>query len=78
MSIYEYDQKVNPTGEYFTPIQSYQGDGITYFNPVAVANLGRSDENFNKLENTFMLQYRVNDWITLRETVSFQYAGNKR
>lgn len=24
-----------------------------------------------------MLQYRVNDWITLRETISFQYAGTK-
>jgi TonB-linked SusC/RagA family outer membrane protein len=77
MSVYEYDVNGNPTGEYFTPIQSYQGDGITYFNPVAVANLGRRDEDFSKLENTFMLQYRVNDWITLRETVSFQYAGTK-
>ena len=77
MSIWEYDVDGNPTGEYFTPIQSYQGDGATYFNPVAVANLGRRDENFSKLENTFMLQYRVNDWITLRETISFQYAGTK-
>lgn len=77
MSVYEYDVNGNPTGEYFTPIQSYQGDGITYFNPVAVANLGRRDEDFSKLENTFMLQYRVNDWITLRETISFQYAGTK-
>lgn len=77
MSIWEYDAFGNLTGEYFTPINSYQGDGITYFNPVAVANLGRRDEYFNKLENTFMLQYRANDWVTLRETVSFQYAGTK-
>ena len=77
MSVYEYDINGNLTGEYFTPIRSYQGDGVTYFNPVAVANLGRRDENFSKLENTFMLQYRVNDWITLRETISFQYAGTK-
>lgn len=77
MSIWEHDERGNLTGEYFTPINSYQGDGITYFNPVAVAELGRRDENFNKLENTFMLQYRVNDWITLRETISFQYAGTK-
>jgi TonB-linked SusC/RagA family outer membrane protein len=65
------------TGEYFTPIRSYQGNGVSYFNPVAVANLGKRDESFSKLENTFMLQYRVNDWITLRETISFQYAGTK-
>ena len=77
MSIWEHDAYGNLTGEYFTPIQSYQGDGITYFNPVAVANLGRRDEDFSKLENTFLLQYRVNDWITLRETISFQYAGTK-
>jgi TonB-linked SusC/RagA family outer membrane protein len=77
MSVWKYDVNGNPTGEYFTPILSYQGDGATYFNPVAVANLGNRDENFSKLENTFMLQYRVNDWITLRETVSFQYAGTK-
>jgi len=77
MSIWEHDANGNLTGEYFTPIQSYQGDGITYFNPVAVANLGRRDEDFSKLENTFLLQYRVNDWITLRETISFQYAGTK-
>ena len=77
MSIWEHDANGNLTGEYFTPIQSYQGDGITYFNPVAVANLGRRDEDFSNLENTFLLQYRVNDWITLRETISFQYAGTK-
>ncbi|HSM48942.1 MAG TPA: SusC/RagA family TonB-linked outer membrane protein, partial [Draconibacterium sp.] len=77
MSVWEHDANGNLTGEYFTPIRSYQGDGITYFNPVAVANLGRRDEDFSKLENTFMLQYRVNDWITLRETISFQYAGTK-
>ncbi len=77
MSIWEHDANGNLTGEYFTPINSYQGNGATYFNPVAVADLGRNDEKFNKLENTFMLQYRVNDWVTLRETVSFQYVGKK-
>jgi TonB-linked SusC/RagA family outer membrane protein len=77
MSVYEYDENGDPTGEYFTPIRSYQGNGASYFNPVAVANLGRSDEDFSKLENTFMLQYRINSWLTLRETISFQYAGTK-
>ncbi len=77
MSIWEYDANGNPTGEYFTPINSYQGDGVTYFNPVAVAKLGRNDRQENALENTFVLQYRFNDWITYRETISFQYAGTK-
>lgn len=77
MSIWEYDAYGNPTGEYFTPINSYQGDGITYFNPVAVAKLGTFNEYYSLLENTFMLQYRFNDWLTFRETVSFQYSGTK-
>jgi len=77
MSIWEYDENGIPTGEYFTPIHSYQGDGVNYFNPVAVANLGLNDTRLNNFENTFMLQYRLNNWITLRETVSFQYSGSK-
>lgn len=77
MSIWEYDENGNPTGEYFTPIRSYQGNGVSYFNPVAVANLGRDDRVTNSLENTFVLQYRFKDWLTFRETISFQYAGTK-
>lgn len=77
MSIYEYDQYGNPTGEYFTPITSYQGSGQYYWNPVAVANLGKDDRVENNLQNTFRLRYNLTDWITLRETISFQYTGRK-
>jgi len=77
MSIWEYDQFGNPTGEYFTPINSYQGYGGTYFNPVAVANLDKNNRRENHLQNTFRLRYDVNDWITINETVSFQYKGYK-
>ena len=78
MSIWEYDANGIPTGEYFTPINSYQGDGSTYFNPVAVAKLGRNDLNSNNLENTFRLNYKIFDWLTFRETVSYQYGGSKQ
>ena len=77
MSIWEYDAYGNLTGEYFTPINSYQGNGVEYFNPVAVAKLGTNDRMMNSLENTFLLQYRFNDWLVFRETVSFQYNGEK-
>lgn len=77
MSIMEYDENGDPTGEYFTPINSYQGSGSKYFNPVAVADLGRDDDNRNNLENTFRIRYNFLDWLTFRETVSLQYAGNK-
>ncbi len=78
MSIWEYDSRGNPTGEYFTPINSYQGYGGTFYNPVAVGTLGKDNRLVNQLENTFVLQYRINDWLTFRETVSFQYQGTKR
>jgi TonB-linked SusC/RagA family outer membrane protein len=77
MSIYKYDDQGNLTDEYFTPINSYQGNGVTFFNPVAVSNLGRNDRNSNNLQNTFTLNYNVNSWVRLRETVSFQFEGAK-
>ena len=77
MSIWEHDQYGNLTGEYFTPINSYQGSGSDYFNPVAVSNLGKDDKVDNNLQNTFRLRYSVTDWLTLRETISYQYTGSK-
>lgn len=77
MSIWEYDEFGNPTGEYFNPIYSYQGSGLIYFNPVAVATLGRRDRNSNGLENTYMIEYRITDWLIFRETMSFQFSGSK-
>ena len=77
MSVMEYDAEGNPTGEYFTPINSYQGNGQDYYNPVAVARLGKKNENKNELENTFRLKYDILDWLIFRETVSFQYSGTK-
>jgi TonB-linked SusC/RagA family outer membrane protein len=77
MSVFEYDSKGELTGEYFTPINSYQGDGTNYFNPVAVAKLGKNDRNGNSLQNTFKLRYTFLNWLTFNETVSFQYDGSK-
>jgi TonB-linked SusC/RagA family outer membrane protein len=77
MSIWEYDAFGNLTGEYFNPINSYQGSGSNYFNPIAVANLGMNDDNSNSLENSFRVKYDILSWLTIRETVSFQFSGNK-
>jgi len=77
MSIWEYNSEGNLTGEYFTPIRSYQGDGATYFNPVAISNLGKDDNVSNSLQNTFRLRYSINRWLTIRETISIQYNGGK-
>ncbi len=77
MSIWEYDEFGNPTGEYFNPITSYQGSGLSYYNPVAVATLGNNDSKSNDLDNTYMIQYRITDWLTFRETATFQFGGSK-
>jgi len=77
MSILERDQFGNLTGEYFNPINSYQGNGVSYYNPVAVANLGRNDRVENSLDNTFRLRYNINRWLIFNQTVAFQYTGSK-
>jgi TonB-linked SusC/RagA family outer membrane protein len=77
MSIWKYDANGNPTGEYFTPITSYQGSGSDYFNPVAISNLGSNTAEYNSLQNAFTLRYNILDWLIFRETLSFQYDGTK-
>lgn len=78
MSIYEYDENGELTGEYFNPITSYQGSGSSYFNPVAVGKLGKNNSKEYNLETTFKLRYMFNESITFRQTVSFQYFGQKQ
>lgn len=77
MSIWEYDQYGNPTGEYFTPILNYQGDGLSYYNPVAIGNLSVNDNEENQLENNFTLRYQMLPWLRMQEMIVFQYLGNK-
>ncbi len=77
MSIWEYDVNGNPTGEYFTPIYSYQGNGNTFFNPVAVANLSVNDLNENQVENSFVFDYNITPWLRFMQTLSFQYLNAK-
>ena len=77
MSIWEHDEYGDLTGEYFNPITSYQGSGSDYFNPVAVAELGRNDEKKYDLETTFNVRYTFTDWLRFRQRISFQYSGSK-
>ncbi|KPK80259.1 MAG: hypothetical protein AMS27_17240, partial [Bacteroides sp. SM23_62_1] len=76
-SIWEYDSQGNLTGEYFTPIQSYQGLGTKYFNPVAVGELSSNDVNENRVMNSFTLNYNIFPWMRFMEVVSFQYVNQK-
>jgi len=78
MSIYEYDEFGKLTGDFFTPIDSYQGEGTTYFNPVAVTSLSTNDALQNLVQNSFLLTYNILPWLRFRETISFQYLNEKK
>ena len=78
MSIWEYDDDGNLTGEYFTPINSYQGNGSISLTRLPLQSWERNDRSENNLQNTFTLSYNINRWIKFRETLSFQFEGNKR
>lgn len=78
MSVWEHDSRGNLTGEYFTPIESYQGLGTDYFNPVAVGNLSTNDVEENRIMNNFTLNYNIAPWVRFMQMVSFQYVNQKR
>jgi TonB-linked SusC/RagA family outer membrane protein len=77
MAIWQHDVNGNLTGEYFTPIFSYQGDGDEFFNPVAIANLSINDKNDNQVQNSFVLDYNIMPWMRFNQTISFQYLNSK-
>lgn len=77
MAIWEHDANGNLTGEYFIPIESYQGRGSEYFNPVAVADYGKNDRINDQIENSFILFYDIADWIMFKQTVSFSFINTK-
>lgn len=77
MSVWEYDENGNLTGEYFTPIVSYQGNGSTFFNPVAVSDLGDNDIKGNEIQNNFVFEYDILDWMKFQESVSFSFINEK-
>jgi TonB-linked SusC/RagA family outer membrane protein len=78
MSIWEHNRTGDLTGEYFTPIESYQGNGDDYFNPVAIGNLSDNDKTDNKVSTSFILNYKIFKWLRFQQLVSFQYNDLKR
>ena len=77
MSIYEYDSNGNSTGEFFNPIESYQGDGYTFFNPVALATLSEGKIAQNQIAPTFTVTYNVNNHLRYSGTVSYKFISEK-
>lgn len=77
MSIWEYDSEGNKTGNYFNPIQSYQGAGDRYYNPVAMGALSMNDMEQNQVQTTFALDYKVIKGIDFKQTINYTYLNSK-
>jgi len=77
MAIWEYDESGIPTGEYFTPIRSYQGIGTNYFNPVAIGKLSVNDYDDNSVGSSFILNYNIISWLRFQQLVSYSYSDRK-
>ena len=78
MSIYEYTSDGRQTGEFFTPLENYQGDGIENFNPSAVVALSDNDQSNNNFQTNFTLRYNAAEWLTMQQIMSFQFQNSKR
>lgn len=78
MAIYDHTSNGEKTDEFFTPIQSYQGNGVEYFNPSAVVALSDYDQAQNNFQTNFTLRYIPNKKLTLRQIVSFQFQNQKK
>lgn len=77
MGIYERDVFGNLTGEYFNPINSYQGNGVWNYNPVSMANLSRLDIEDNNIEANFRIRYNVAPKLNADGLISYQYSSTK-
>ncbi|MFO7370947.1 MAG: TonB-dependent receptor plug domain-containing protein [Bacteroidales bacterium] len=75
MSIREYDDYGNLTENYFIPIQSYQGTGRNYYNPIAVSNIGSAKCTLNELATTAWVQYHFKDWLRFRDFFTYQRSS---
>lgn len=78
MAIYEHTPDGEKTDEFYRPLESYQGDGVEYFNPSAVVALSNNDQENNNFQTNFVLKYIINDWLTFKETVSFQFRNTQK
>lgn len=75
MSVYEYDSLGNATGQFFNPIDNFQGNEITYYNPVALEAYSYTDLERNDLNASAQLRFRITDWLSLDQLFAYQYRG---
>lgn len=76
-SIYELDEDGNPTDNYFTPTDAFQGNGVSYYNPVAMANLSTTTKENDRISPTFRINYEPSKKLTFRSILSFDVNVDK-
>ncbi|WP_139955800.1 SusC/RagA family TonB-linked outer membrane protein [Flavicella sediminum] len=76
-SIYELDEFGNPMDSYFTPEDAFQGNGATYYNPVAMANLSSYRIEKNRIIPTFRINYSPISSLSFRSIISFDVNVEK-
>ncbi|MCK4921377.1 MAG: SusC/RagA family TonB-linked outer membrane protein [Bacteroidales bacterium] len=77
MSIYEYDEYGNLTGEYFSPETNYQGTGVNYYNPVAFIEHSGSDTYQDILTTNLTAKLHFLRYLHYTGTVSYGYTGRR-
>ena len=77
-SIYQVDENGNLTDQYFTPENSFQGNGVTYYNPVAMARLSRNNTENNRITPVFRFSYKPNKHFDFRSIISFDINVDKK
>ena len=76
-SIYELDADGNPTDAYFTPIDNIQGNGTSYYNPVAMAKLAKYNIQNNRIRPIFKIMYKPISTLTYSVNVSYDLNNDK-
>jgi TonB-linked SusC/RagA family outer membrane protein len=75
MSVYEYDSSGVLTGNFFNPLDNFQGDEIAYYNPAALIAHSYTDNERNDLSATAQIKYSISPALSFNQMFAYQYRG---
>ncbi|MCD6355515.1 MAG: SusC/RagA family TonB-linked outer membrane protein, partial [Prolixibacteraceae bacterium] len=77
MSIYRYTRDGELTSDYFSPEVNYQGDGVQYYNPIALSENGYSKIYQDILTANLAINYKILKSVKFESMVSYGYTGQQ-
>ncbi|MBN1926374.1 MAG: SusC/RagA family TonB-linked outer membrane protein [Prolixibacteraceae bacterium] len=77
MSVYEMDTLGNQLDSYFTPIETIQGRGDRWFNPVAVVNLATNNTLQDNTRAAFSIRYNIIPGLVYDGTITMDISDAK-